>query len=136
MAGAGDDILFGGGDDDELNGGAGNDILFGGTGENVIDGGDDVDTVDYSTSAVGVTVNLNIESQLNGDTISNVENIIGSGFDDSFMDQQEVANFYNGSGGQDTLDYTGWVDGLIFDMRVNAQAYQAEYKTGDDHNND
>jgi Ca2+-binding RTX toxin-like protein len=128
--GAGDDILFGGGDDDELNGGAGNDILFGGTGENVIDGGDDVDTVDYSTSAVGVTVNLNIESQLNGDTISNVENIIGSGFDDSFMDQQEVANFYNGSGGQDTLDYTGWVDGLIFDMRVNAQAYQAEYKTG------
>ncbi len=81
IAGAGNDSLYGGGGNDTLDGGAGSDTLDGGAG---------TDTVSYANSSAGVTVNLGINFQTStgdasGDWISNVENLTGSAFADTFL---------------------------------------------------
>jgi Ca2+-binding RTX toxin-like protein len=69
-----------------LLGGDGNDVLIGSLGADVLDGGAGVDTVDYSASAGGVAVNLGAATAASGgaegDVISNVENVIGSAYND------------------------------------------------------
>ena len=80
--GDGDDQVHGNNGDDILSGGAGNDFMTGGAGADTFDGGDGIDRVQYTDSAVGLTVNLE-NAALNtgiaaGDTYVNVENIYGS----------------------------------------------------------
>lgn len=96
------DTLYGGGGDDILDGGAGPDLLIGGKGADVLKGGsstitfillngseievEDDDTISYSASATGVTVNLREGTgrggEAEGDEIHDVENVIGSEYDD------------------------------------------------------
>ena len=103
---AGNDKLLGGDGNDILNGGAGNDFIDGGIGNDTMTGGDNddtfvggagadkmdggagIDTVDYSASASGVHVNMlgNVYGggDAAGDSISNMENVIGTKFGDLF----------------------------------------------------
>jgi len=87
--GDGDDFLRGAGGNDTLVGGAGQDFLNGGAGNDVIDGGDGIDRVAYSSGATaGVTVSLAITTAQNTgsqgfDTITNVENLSGTRFNDT-----------------------------------------------------
>ena len=67
----GDNVLAGLNGDDILRGGSGDDLLRGGPGADVLDGGDGVDTADYSGNTSGI---LHTE----GDTLDNIEIIIGS----------------------------------------------------------
>jgi len=114
--GLGHDTLDGGSGNDRLYGGADNDILIGGTGDDTMDGGTGYDTVDYSGATSGVRVNLAITSQQNTggagrDTIMNVENITGSGFNDmltgnaldNFILSGSGADVLRGGDGNDTL---------------------------------
>jgi Ca2+-binding RTX toxin-like protein len=55
---AGDDILDGGADGDILYGEDGDDRIIGGSGQDYLDGGSGIDTVLYTGSAAGVTVDL------------------------------------------------------------------------------
>ncbi len=73
--------------DNTLNGGGGDDVFIGGGGADVIDGGADEDSVFYVQSDAGVTVDLNSATAQSGgyaqgDVLSNIENVIGSQFDD------------------------------------------------------
>src|SRR5690606_37701397 len=82
----GPDDLFGGGGDDILNGGDGSDQIFPGAGADVIDGGAGSDWVHYFDSPGGVTIDL-VNGTISGgdaegDTITNIERIAGSEFDD------------------------------------------------------
>jgi Ca2+-binding RTX toxin-like protein len=92
------DTLTGDGADNVLTGGAGNDTLNGAAG---------TDTVDYSTATAAVTVNLatTIAQNTGGagtDTITNVENVTGSAFNDT-LTGNTGANVLNGGGGNDAL---------------------------------
>jgi type VI protein secretion system component Hcp len=49
------------GEDDVITGNGGNDVIRGGAGPDVLSGGDGVDMVQYSGSAAGVTVDLNVD---------------------------------------------------------------------------
>ena len=84
--GPGRDSLYGGAGDDELDGGAGEDYLEGGPGADTIDGGGGVDTLTYWHSDAGVNVSLRTGrgsgGDAEGDTLSGVENIEGSTFND------------------------------------------------------
>lgn len=116
FGGDGDDYLSTGQGDDVLNGGAGNDILLGllgndtlngGDGDDLIDGGAGIDTVVYSDAASGVTVDLAITTAQDTigagiDTILNVENIVGSAFNDTLTGNSQ-ANTMVGGDGDDIL---------------------------------
>lgn len=71
---------------DIVNGDAGWDVLVGGFGADQLNGGEGSDWVYYNDSPGGVTVDLvfgGFGGTAQGDTFSNVENILGSGFADT-----------------------------------------------------
>ncbi|WP_050716768.1 retention module-containing protein [Aeromonas tecta] len=113
---AGNDILLGGAGNDNLNGGEGNDILVGGAGNDILDGGVGNDTASYIDSAAGVTVIVNGASQATGgagtDSLSNMENLVGSMFNDSLTGDGN-ANILSGLAGDDILSGGGGDDLLI-----------------------
>ena len=78
----GDDLLDGGKGNDSLNGGAGNDFLIGGPGADALDGGDGIDTIAYTSSknpvVVSLRTGLGTGGDAQGDTLSNLEVLIGS----------------------------------------------------------
>ncbi|MCI5076084.1 MAG: hypothetical protein MRY80_13710, partial [Oricola sp.] len=80
---AGNDTLSGGDGDDTVDGGPGDDLIIGGSGEgnDAYDGGDDTDTLTYESTTLGVTVSLSTGtasgSEIDSDTIANIENVKG-----------------------------------------------------------
>ncbi len=105
------DILFGGTGNDSLSGDAGNDTLVGGTGADTLVGGDGIDWVDYSAETSGVTVNLTTGTATDGggstDTISQVENILGSAFADSLTGSSDANEIVAGVGDDTVLAGAG-----------------------------
>jgi Ca2+-binding RTX toxin-like protein len=103
---SGNNSLYGREGNDSLNGGGGNDNLSGGDGNDVMDGGTGIDRVTYSASDNGVRVDLSITTaQVTGqgsDTITGVENLFGSLFNDRLTgDAQD--NWLLGLDGDDKL---------------------------------
>ncbi len=120
----GDDALYGGPGNDELrgnngadtlNGGLGNDLLIGGFGADTLSGNDGTDTASYLNSTAGVTVSLLTGTatggSANGDTLIEVENLSGSGFDD-VLSGDNLANTLTGDAGDDRLRGNGSADFL------------------------
>lgn len=107
----GNDTLSGLGGNDTLLGGLGDDLLLGGEGADFIDGGEGDDTVDYSDAAAGVDVRLDHGSSSDGDLLFNIENVIGSGFDDS-LTGDDLGNRLDGGAGGDTLNGGSGADTL------------------------
>jgi len=107
QGGLGNDILGGGDGNDWIDGGAGDDLFtFNQSGDDVMIGGVGTDTVDYSNSTDGVTVNLattaaQLISVFSGtDTLSGIENVIGSAYNDRLAGNNQ-ANVLTGAGGVD-----------------------------------
>ncbi len=106
--GAGADILIGGNGDDTLTGGAGNDLLDGGPGDDRLDGGAGNDTVSYANATSYVVVNLQTAGPQNTfgagtDTLTGIENVIGSAYSDILM-ASNAGSVLQGGGGPDILD--------------------------------
>ncbi len=92
---AGNDSIDGLDGNDQINGGAGNDFLFGGAGNDRIDGGAGSDHIDggagfdravYTDATSGIVANLAAGTVTTGsdtDTITAIEGIVGSNFDDT-----------------------------------------------------
>ena len=101
----GNDSLSALGGLDILYGGNGNDTLVGGAGADTLDGGANIDTADYTSSIAGVTVvigGVSTGGDAAGDTLIAIENVIGSGLDDS-LTGDTGANSLSGGNGNDTL---------------------------------
>jgi Ca2+-binding RTX toxin-like protein len=104
----GNDIILGLAGNDTLIGGSGNDTLDGGAGNDVLTGGDGIDTASYASATAGVTVSLALAKAQNtvgagSDTLTTIENLTGSGFNDTLTGSSS-ANTINGGAGNDTLD--------------------------------
>jgi len=100
-------VITGGAGNDTLSGGAGNDTLDGGAGNDTLTGGSGSDTADYSNATAGVTVNLSTATAQNTvgagtDTLSSMENLTGSNYDDSLTGTAS-ANIISGGAGNDTI---------------------------------
>jgi Ca2+-binding RTX toxin-like protein len=80
---AANNILVGTASNDIIYGLAGNDEITGGLGLDYIDGGTGIDNIYYNDSTAAITVNLltniNLGGTAQGDTLVNIENIIGNG---------------------------------------------------------
>ena len=85
-------------------------------GNDTIDGGAGIDTLDASADTDFVVVDLSITAAQNTrqgiDTISNVENLIGSGFNDTLRGDTGV-NVINGGAGIDNITGNGGADSLF-----------------------
>jgi len=126
---------------DELKGDAGNNVLRGGGGADLLDGRVGSDTADYSTSAAGVTVNLETGvasgGDAQGDTFINIENITGSNFNDNLHGLG--GGVVRGGAGNDTLSSnTGGTfiggagaDTLIFNIENGSADYDDVTDGGD-----
>ncbi|WP_457421253.1 beta strand repeat-containing protein [Roseateles sp. P5_E7] len=102
-----DNVLIGNPGNDGLQGGAGDDTLIGGAGADVMDGGDGTDTASYADSQEGVKVDLtgatpSTGGDANGDTLANIENLIGSRFSDRLV-AGDGSNVLDGGRGNDVL---------------------------------
>ncbi len=98
----GADELYGFAGNDSLDGGAGNDLLDGGAGADVLNGGAGTDTVTYAKSTAGVTVNLvtgtGVGGDAQGDTLTGIEGVVGSAFNDTFTAQTSGHSLVGGQG--------------------------------------
>jgi Ca2+-binding RTX toxin-like protein len=94
---------------DTISGLGGNDTLKGMGGADRLDGGAGIDTAFYSESGDGVTVNLAIgrgfRGTAEGDTLFNIENVYGSGFNDILIGDDDFhhGNALSGLNGNDIL---------------------------------
>ena len=98
VAGAGDDIIVGNAADNVIEGSAGADD---------IDGDAGLDTASYARSSTAVTVNLSdgtaTGGDAEGDSLTSIENLTGSAFDDTLIGDT-ADNVLEGGDGSDTLD--------------------------------
>ncbi|PRB48169.1 type I secretion target [Pseudomonas sp. MYb2] len=122
-AGDGNDVLSAGSGNNELHGGAGNDLLYSGPGNDLLDGGTGSDTASYAHATAGVTVNLGLLGAQNTlgagtDTLTGIENLIGSNFNDTLTGDNNN-NVINGGLGNDILNGGGGDDLLIGGMGNN-----------------
>ena len=102
-----DNIVEGNELNNSLYGLDGNDTLIGGIGADTLDGGNNTDTASYANSQGSVSVNLysmGLQSggDAQGDILSNIENIVGSRYDDMIVGSA-VNNLLQGADGSDTL---------------------------------
>lgn len=120
--GAGNDTIEGLGGSDRIYGDAGNDILRGGSGDDRLEGGDGADTLDggigldtasYAGASAGVTVNLLTGTSSDGDTLTNIEDIVGSRFADTLIGN-DGANMFDGGDGADVIDGNGGTDAVSY----------------------
>jgi len=120
IGGPGDDLLIGDGKANVLDGGAGNDHLIGGLGADHLIGGAGSDTADYDSDGrtVGVQVDLNAGTETplsknaaQEDTLSEVENALGTPFADQLYGDSGT-NVLTGDAGDDTLRGRGGADVL------------------------
>jgi serralysin len=113
---SGANLLSGQGGNDWLDGGNGIDTLLGGDGDDtiltgfkadIVDGGDGIDTVDYSLSdfaqTINLTSNVNLNGHANGDTLTNIENVLGSDTRKDDITGNLHDNVLDGQGGKDVL---------------------------------
>ena len=120
--GSGDDKIYGGKNNDTMSGGDGNDYLNGNSGDDVITGdagndtiigGSGFDTLDYSNVASAINVDLSKKTVTGlasgNDTISGIEKIIGSAFDNVFKGSKD-ADQMDGGAGNDWLRGLGGAD--------------------------
>ena len=103
----GNDVLDQGLGGGAMYGGNHNDILIAGDGADIIDGGSGFDTADYSRSSTGVIIDTTIGKVdggwATGDTLVDIEKIIGTDYDDHII-MGSGANTIDGGGGADTLN--------------------------------
>ena len=103
---AGNDFLRGRAGNDTLQGGDGNDQLDGGAGADVIDGDTGINTANYLSSTVGLTIDLsnplNNTGDASGDIYFSIQNIQGT-FQDDDITGDAQNNFIIGSTGNDIL---------------------------------
>ena len=150
--GGGSDILYGyapdqifgfdvpgvGADDgsghDTLVGGAGADLIYGSLGDDRIDGGDGLDTVSYDNATSGVSIDLRHARQHTGsagvDTLTGIENIIGSSGDDHLIGSSGI-NVLSGGGGADTIEGGDGSDVLSGGAGADVFVFSAAHDSGD-----
>lgn len=125
--------FYGLGGNDVIVAGVGNDTIEGGQGADTIDGAFGTDTASYAASGAAVSVHLGYAPSFGGDaagdTLSSIENLTGSAYDDYFSGDSGSnvisggtgRDHINGMGGNDTLtgglgadDLSGDYPGMLY----------------------
>ncbi len=91
-----------------LTGTADNDLFYGSAGADIIDGNGGIDTVNYQGSDAAVNVNLGAGAgtggHAEGDVLSDIENVVGTSYDDILDGGSGDDNRIDGGAGNDIID--------------------------------
>ena len=137
IAGSGNDFITGNAVANDLNGREGNDRIWGSGGDDILEGGAGADHLDgdagldwaaYRDSDAAVTVNL-AESivqggHAEGDVLTEIENVMGSAYDDVLVGNDE-ANRLEGGAGADRLEGGAGADRLEGGAGTDWASYHA-----------
>ena len=136
-------VLKGGAGSDTLKGGAENDTLVGGPGGDNLDGGNGTDKASYAGATAGVTLDLSSGTDgrgtggdASGDSFDNIEQFVGSGYDDTFIAGNNEDNI-DGGAGIDTVSYRNSQGGVTISLAVTdnnnkqTDSTQGSYANGD-----
>jgi Ca2+-binding RTX toxin-like protein len=130
---ANNNTFYGYGGNDILNGGDGNDTLIGGTGNDLLTGGNGTDTAYYYSVTGAVTANLTTGIANDGeggtDTLSQIENIIGSNTASDNLTGNTGVNVLYGYGGADIL--TGGGSNDLLYLGSDTVTDTVNYASGD-----
>jgi len=106
-----------------ITGNNGNNTLAGLGGADALDGGAGTDTATYAASTLGVTVSLatgtGSDGDAEGDTLSNIENLTGSGFND-VLEGSSGDNTLVGGAGTDTVSYANASAGVTVSLATTS----------------
>ncbi|MBL9119504.1 MAG: hypothetical protein JNL80_06305 [Phycisphaerae bacterium] len=119
------DVLAGTTGANVLTGGAGDDTFEGRAGNDTIEGGEGNDTATYANATSGVTVNLATGAASGGDgsdTLSSVENVTGSAYDDTLTGVDGGSVIIAG-GGNDTVSGGSGEDTLLGGTGTDTVSY-------------
>ena len=134
--------LIGSAHKDTLTGDSGDNVIEGGAGGDDITGGAGTDTASYAGSSAAVTVNLATGRGSGGDagdpdnaavgvdTLTSIENLIGSAHNDS-LTGDGGANVLEGGAGADTLTGGGGADRFIVNFGAGESPFQADDRITD-----
>jgi Ca2+-binding RTX toxin-like protein len=134
---AGDDELRGSSGGDVLAAFGGSDLLIGGAGGDVLNGGAGNDTASYANADGPVTVNLANPlanaGHAQGDSLIDIENIVGGKKGDTFVGAANDDRF-NGGLGKDTMDGGGGEDIFEFTGKLTKKNVDTinNFDSGDD----
>lgn len=112
------DALIGDRYNNYLEGAGGNDVLQGGMGADILEGGGGIDTATYALSGAAVHVDLALHGygtagaiggEAQGDILNDIENLVGSAFNDK-LTGDAGNNRISGGAGADTLTGGAGVD--------------------------
>ncbi len=110
--------LYGTSSNDTLIGTTSNDSIYGYAGDDILDGGAGFDTAYYSDASAGISVNL-LSGVVTGgagtDTLSNIEAISGSYYNDTLIGNNSDNTLNGGNWGQDYLSGGDGNDTLSID---------------------
>jgi Ca2+-binding RTX toxin-like protein len=128
IGGGGQDFLVGGTGDDKLWGDQGDDILKGGSGADQLWGSEGIDTADYSDSSESIFVSLyygnGYSGDAAGDSLLEIENVIGGLNDDIIWGDDVHDNVLIGWSGNDTLQGLDGADELWGGDGVDTASYE------------
>ena len=118
------DVIYGFGGNDTLNGLGGDDLFNGGLGNDVLNGDAGFDTATYLDASSGITVNLGLSTAQNTggagtDTLSSIEHLVGSAFDDA-LTGSAAANMFIGNAGNDTIDGGAGIDTIDYSRELSS----------------
>ena len=118
-----------GGGDVVINAGAGEDTISGTNWDDTINGGEGTDTVDYSGSTSSVAVDLDAGTAsgtaTGSDTLSGIENVIGTDYGD-ILKGDANANVLTGGGGDDFLQGEAGNDALDGGDGIDTAIYSGD----------
>jgi Ca2+-binding RTX toxin-like protein len=131
------DNLIGSQFNDTLIGDANANRLDGGAGADILDGGPGNDTVGYSGSAAAVSVDLKTGmatgGDAQGDTLLEIENLVGSRFNDTLRGN-DGSNVIDGGNGADTLTGGAGADTFVWHSTADTGTTVATADTVTDFN--
>lgn len=111
LAGAGNDVIWDGIGNDLVRGEDGDDLFIVGAGNDTIEGGAGIDTASYDGAAGGVLVDMTDQTRnagwATGDTLSGVEKLVGSAFDDVLIADSSLLTLDGGVGSDVLRDADG-----------------------------
>lgn len=130
-----------------LNGNNLDNVLFANDGDNALEGGAGADTASYAYSSKAVTITLGMYMSYTGgsgyDTLSSIENLVGSNYGDTLHGDSRN-NTFDGGLGTDTVSYANATGPITVNLAItNAQEtggagldtlISIENLTGTDHN--